>query len=333
LAASSSASLAPRSDTRSLVIIGVRAYLAALLTVFAMLLVFHASDIVRFFSHIWMFAPIGVFGAIIANATGTGGGVVFVPAFNALSAASSMGTIPMEISVTPVKTIGISFLIQCFGMSVGSCGWINRFFGSGEHTGHEHVDGTNFIAMIFAACVTTLPALLLTQHFLFAAVDGGALLTAFKWFSLILGVVLLIFTWALRRVRPKRFAPRSTDYFWLLGLGAVGGVITAFFSVGVGELIAVYLMLRKFPTTSAVAVAVVVSVITVLSGVIYHVVNGNIVWSIGLSAIPGAMLGGFLARLLAMWLGPLWLKTFVSLWIIASSAFLIVGPYLGLLSK
>ncbi len=67
--------------------------------------------------------------------------------------------------------------------------------------------------------------------------------------------------------------------------------------------------------------------------VLIQFVHGNIVWSIGLSAIPGAMLGGFLARLLAMWLGPLWLKLFVSLWIMASSAFLIVGPYLGLLGK
>ncbi|MFA5901161.1 MAG: sulfite exporter TauE/SafE family protein [Hyphomicrobium sp.] len=150
---------------------------------------------------------------------------------------------------------------------------------------------------------------------------------------MVLGVVLLIFTWVQKRVRPYRFTPTYTDYYWLLGLGAIGGVITAFFSVGVGELVAVYMILRKFPTTSAIAVAVVVSVITVISGVSYHIINGNIVWSVGLTAIPGAMLGGFLARLFATWLGPLWLKTFASLWIILSSAFLIVGPYLGLIGK
>jgi uncharacterized membrane protein YfcA len=239
----------------------------------------------------------------------------------------------MEISVDPVKTIGISFLIQCFGMSVGSCVWINRFFGSGKPSRYENIDGYSFIAIVFATCAAALPALLLTQYFLFASVDGRALLTAFKWFSLVLGVVLLIFTWVLKRVRPYRFTPTYTDYYWLLGLGAIGGVITAFFSVGVGELVAVYMILRKFPTTSAIAVAVVVSVITVISGVSYHIINGNIVWSVGLTAIPGAMFGGFLARLFATWLGPLWLKTFASLWIILSSAFLIVGPYLGLIGK
>jgi uncharacterized protein len=321
------------ADTANLVRRGVRIYLGALLTVFATLLVMHVGDIARFFSHIWLFGPIGVFGAIIASSTGTGGGVVFVPAFNSLSGASDMGMIPMEISVDPVKTIGISFLIQCFGMSVGSAVWIDRFFGSGKGTGPQHVDGYNFIAIVFAICATTLPTLLLTENFLFASVDGKALLTAFKWFSLVLGVVLLVFTWALKRIKPSRFAPDFTDYYWFLGLGAVGGVLTAFFSVGVGELVAVYMILRKYPTTSAIAVAVVVSALTVIAGVGYHIGHGNIIWPIALTAIPGAMIGGFVARLFAVWLGPLWLKTFASLWIIFSSAFLILGPALGLLSK
>lgn len=312
---------------------GVRIYLTLLISVYAVLLLANIGDIARFFEHIWLFGPIGVFGAIVANSTGTGGGVVFVPAFNSLSGASAMGVIPMEISVNPVKTIGISFLIQCFGMSVGSSVWIDRFYGKGSRTEGRHIDGYTFLAIVFAVCVATLPALLLTQYFLFAEVDGSALLTAFKWFSLVLGIVLLVFTWALKRSKPSRFHPDHADYYWFLALGAIGGVITAFFSVGVGELIAVYMILRKYPTTSAIAVAVVVSVITVLSGVTYHVLNGNIVWPIGLTAIPGAMVGGYVARLFAAWLGPLWLKTFASLWIIFSSGFLIVGPSLGLLSK
>ena len=330
---SSTGAIGSERETRSVVRNGIKVYLALLLSVYAVLLFVHAGDIARFFSHIWLFAPIGVFGAIIANSTGTGGGVVFVPAFNSLSGASDMGMIPMDISVDPVKTIGISFLIQCFGMSVGSCVWIHRFFGSGQVSRHDHVDGYNFIAIVFAVCAMALPSLVLTQFFLFADVDGKALLTAFKWFSLVLGIVLLVFTWALKRIKPSRFVPDFTDYYWFLGLGAVGGVLTAFFSVGVGELIAVYMILRKFPTTSAIAVAVVVSVLTVIAGAGYHVANGNIVWPVALTAIPGAMIGGFVARLFAAWLGPLWLKTFASLWIIFSSAFLIVGPALGLLSK
>jgi uncharacterized protein len=311
----------------------VTSYIALLLAIFAALVVMHVADIVQFFSHIWIFGPIGIFGAIIANSTGTGGGVVFVPAFNSLSGASDMGMIPMEISVDPVKTIGISFIIQCFGMSIGSCVWINRFYGTKTAGPLERVDGNSFIGIVFAVCATTIPALLITQFVFFNSVDGKSLLTAFKWFSLVLGIVLLVFTWALKHVKPYRFRPERKDYHWLLGLGAVGGVLTAFFSVGVGELVAVYLILRKFPTTVAIAVAVVVSVITVISGVGFHLAQGNIIWAVALTAIPGAMIGGFVAKIFATWLGPLWLKTFASIWIIFSSAFLILGPYFGLLSK
>jgi uncharacterized protein len=310
-----------------------RLYLSVLLAVLGILLIAFVSDIARFFQHIWIFGPIGVFGAIIANSTGTGGGVVFVPAFNSLSGASDMGVIPMELSVDPVKTIGISFLIQCFGMSVGSVAWVRRFFGGGTPNPSERIDGYSFVHIVFTILVTAIPALLLTQFVLFSSVDGGALLTAFKWFSLILGIVLLVFTWAFKKVRPHRFQPEMIDYYWLLGIGAVGGVITAFFSVGVGELVAVYLIFRKFPTAAAIAVAVVVSVITVISGIGYHIANDNIIWPIALTAVPGAMIGGFAARFFAGWLGPLWLKTFASVWIIFSSGFLIIGPYLGLLSR
>lgn len=312
---------------------GVRFYIGFLLGLLAALIVFNVQDIVRFFTYIWIFGPIGIFGAIIANSTGTGGGVVFVPAFNSLSGASDMGMIPMALQVDPVKTIGISFLIQCFGMSVGSAVWINRFYGQKSAAPTERISGYDFIAIVFTVCATTIPALLITQYAFFGGVDGAALLTAFKWFSLVLGIVLLIFTWAYQKVKPHRFRPELVDTYWLLGLGAIGGVITAFFSVGVGELVAVYMILRKFPTSAAIAVAVVVSVITVISGAGYHIFNDNIIWPIALTAIPGAMIGGFVARIFAGWLGPLWLKTFASVWIIASSAFLIVGPYLGVLSK
>ncbi len=307
-------------------------YLAALGACLIALLALNISEIAQFFSHIWVFTPIGVFGAIIANSTGTGGGVVFVPAFNSLSGAAELGHIPMEIAVNPVQTVGISFLIQCFGMSVGAVAWTLRFYASSAPSPGA-IDGLSFIHIIFTVLATTIPALLITQWAFFASVDGAVLLTAFKWFSLILGVVLLVFTWAYKRVKPHRFQPAIVDTYWLLGLGAIGGVITAFFSVGVGELVAVYLIFRKFPTPAAVAIAVIVSVITVISGVGYHIVNDNIIWPIALMAIPGAMVGGFLARIFAVWLGPLWLKTFASVWIIGSSAFLIIGPLLGMLSK
>jgi uncharacterized membrane protein YfcA len=45
---------------------------------------------------------------------------------------------------------------------------------------------------------------------------------------------------------------------------------------------------------------------------------------IALIAVPGAILGGFLAKGIASLLGSLWLKTAASIWIIASSIYLLV---------
>ena len=312
--------------------LAVALYLGAATAIFAGLFATHLSDLQRFSEHIWIFGPIGVFGAIIANSTGTGGGVVFVPFFNALSGASEMGNIPMEISIDTKSTIGISFLIQCFGMSVGSCVWIMRFFGTVRHESEkQEIAVQDFLSIIFTVLVATIPSLILTQHYVFSDVDGQQLLTYFKIFSLILGVSLLVFTWAYKRVRATRTRPTRVDHFALLGIGLVGGFITALFSVGVGELLAVYLIWRQYPTVVAVAIAVVVSAITVISGVGFHIHEGNIVWPVALAAIPGAVIGGFLARIFATWLGALWLKTFAALWIALSSAFLLLGPLVGAL--
>ena len=71
-----------------------------------------ASDFFGFFF-------LGIGGAIAANSTGAGGGVVFVPSFDALGMAID-------------EVIATSFAIQCFGMSVGSISWLIFFNGKAE---------------------------------------------------------------------------------------------------------------------------------------------------------------------------------------------------------
>jgi len=62
-------------------------------------------------------------GAIIANASGTGGGVVFVPVFNALRDPGTMTLGPLQ--VVPVS------MGQSFGMSLGALRWTDRLY-------HQH---------------------------------------------------------------------------------------------------------------------------------------------------------------------------------------------------
>lgn len=274
---------------------------------------------------LWFFFPVGIMGAIIANATGTGGGVVFVPVFTALQD----GTIPIPpellqiATLKPEESVAVSFTIQCFGMSIGALTWAHGIFVKDSLAWDEKVSSQTLAALTFAPLATGIPTLLLTQAFI--EVEGDQLIFYFKIFSLALGIILLFFTWLQRRQAAKdRKIWVSPGEIWvLLGLGIIGGGVTALFSVGIGEFLAIYLILRRFPTKVAIAVAVWVSVVCVIVGFWDGYFAGLVRLEIALIAVPGAIVGGFLAKGIAQLLGSLWLKTLASIWIIASSVYLL----------
>ncbi|QXT38914.1 sulfite exporter TauE/SafE family protein [Gymnodinialimonas ceratoperidinii] len=276
---------------------------------------------------LWFFFPVGVIGAIIANATGTGGGVVFVPIFTALQEGGI--ALPPELlriaTLKPEESVAVSFAIQCFGMSVGALAWARAIFVKEALAWDERVSGQTLMALTFAPLATGVPALLLTQTYV--EIAGATLLIWFKLFSLSLGITLLIFAWAQRRqaARERKLWVSPRELWALLGIGVIGGMVTALFSVGIGEFLAIYLILRRFPTKVAIAVAVWVSVVCVLVGVWDGYFAGLVRLEIVLIAVPGAVVGGALAKGIAQLLGALWLKTLASLWIIGSSLYLLLG--------
>jgi uncharacterized membrane protein YfcA len=275
---------------------------------------------------LWFFVPVGVLGAIIANATGTGGGVVFVPVFAALQDGAIMvpdallGLLPRNAN----EGVAVSFTIQCFGMSIGALTWAHAIFVKDSLKWDEKIAPHTLLALTTAPLATGIPALLLTQAFV--QIDGAQLIVWFKFFSLALGLTLLIFTWVQRQqsALERKLTVGPGELWVLLALGALGGAVTALFSVGIGEFLAIYLILRRFPTKVAIAVAVWVSVVCVFTGFWDNYFAGLVRLEIALIAVPGAILGGFLAKGIASLLGSLWLKTAASIWIIASSIYLLV---------
>lgn len=300
-------------------------HLLALAVAYALL--FWQSDLtLEVLSGLWFFVPVGIMGAIIANATGTGGGVVFVPVFAALQDGAIM--VPDALlSLLPQNAnqgVAVSFTIQCFGMSIGALTWAHAIFVKDSLKWDEKIAPHTLLALTATPLATGLPALLLTQAFV--EVDGAQLIVWFKIFSLTLGVTLLIFTWVQRHqsALQRKLTVGPGELWVLLALGALGGFVTALFSVGIGEFLAIYLILRRFPTKVAIAVAVWVSIICVLTGFWDNYFAGLVRLEIALIAIPGAILGGFLAKGIASLLGSLWLKTAASIWIIGSSLYLLL---------
>ena len=261
---------------------------------------------------LWFLPGIGLLGATIANTSGTGGGVVFVPVFNILRQAGVMALDRTQVTAA-------SFLIQCFGMSMGALRW-----SSGLHwmpAADRPATTRDFWTVIALVLAGSLPVMLATQRW--AAFDPHDVLLAFKGFSVLLGIAVVATTWTVNRTRTPLPRLLTGDGIVLVAIGLLGGFVTALFSVGVGELVALYLFIRHYPLILCTGTAVVISAVSVLAGAPYHIFAGHVVWPVVLLAAPGAAIGGYLARPLALWLGANRMKTLDGVWIVGSSLYLI----------
>jgi uncharacterized membrane protein YfcA len=256
------------------------------------------------------FTFVGVVGAIFANATGAGGGVVFVPFF-------------AYLSFTPESIVATSFAIQCCGMTAGAITW-TRFFYSQRKTDQPKTD-SQWGALPSALLLTVIPSLcgvLFSQY----TTHGSALLlnvlggpenlhTVFGVFSVILAIAIIGSIPLLKRqVFSKALA--GIDIVLLPTIAFLGGCITAWLSIGVGEIVAVYLIIRGFNVTMSIAVAVILSAFTVWSAVPFHVlISHAIVYDVVIFAGAGAILGGVLAKHLVLAFSTQSLKLFFGLWV------------------
>jgi uncharacterized membrane protein YfcA len=251
------------------------------------------------------FAFLGLLGAIFANATGAGGGVVFVPFFNQL-----------EFSVA--SSVATSFAIQCCGMTAGAVTW---------WTFYKQIRANNQPQSLYwlplgKTLLLTVPCSLLglwmvqiSPQFFAHFSDPNSLHTGFGVFSI--GLALAIFA-TVFLLRNQDFNTKLSliDYIALPTIALVGGGITAWLSIGVGELVAVYLIIRRFNVTFAIASAVILSALTVWGGIVFHIfITQAVYWPVVLFAGAGAIVGGILAKQLVLYFSAKNLKLFFAGWI------------------
>ena len=139
----------------------------------------------------------------------------------------------------------------------------------------------------------------------------------------VLGLALIATTWTVNRERPERTSLSRIDLIVVMLLAIPGGFIPALFSVGVGELVALYLFIRHYPVLLCTGAACAISAVSVISGSIWHIDAGTMPWEVVVLAGPGAALGGFFARPIALWLGARRLKTLDGSWIVLSAIYLL----------
>ncbi len=245
------------------------------------------------------FFPLGLAGAIAANSTGAGGGIVFIPAFTSLGISGN-------------NALGTSIAIQCFGMTAGSISWLLSIHRH-QHGGYQVVKLTH--RLLFISGTSSILGILSAQYLFPPPVWN--IETIFRYFSIVFGIVLLIVT--LRKVKHTRYIIRKHDIPLIIIVCYIGGLVTSWISIGVGEWLAIVLFFLGYPTMVVVCVAVCVSSVTVLSGIPYHLfISDTVVWQIVLFAAPAAIIGGSVARSLSEKLGPVRLKIFFAAWILAT---------------
>ena len=241
------------------------------------------------------FTFLGVVGAIFANSTGAGGGVVFIPMFN-------------QLGFVEGQAVATSFAIQSFGMTAGALTWSYYYHHEKRHLQHWFV--FKKICALVAACSVLGVWLVYGAQW----ASPASLKASFSLFSIVLGGSLLL---SILRKRQEDITDYLTrfDYLAMVVIGFFGGIITAWLSVGVGEILALYLIFRGFSVTMAVASAVVVSALTVWAAIPQHVlIEPQVYWQVLLFAGPGAAAGGVFAKTLAVCLPPRTLKLFFAVW-------------------
>jgi len=251
-------------------------------------------------SNYWHFFMIGLSGAIIANSTGAGGGIVFIPAF------TNMG-------LSQNQAVGTSIVIQCFGMTTGAIAWFLSFKKRPAiYQRYEKFMKTT----ILTAGIASIIGIFLGEYILSNKLPFSVN-SIFSILSICFGLIILTISY----IKLNNISPRSQssklDILLCSLIGLSGGIITSIISIGVGEILLMLLFFRCYPIQISIFMAVAISAITVLAAAPYFIWGLNsVVWGVVMFAAPAAMVGGFLGQKVTDMLGAKRIKIFCALWIL-----------------
>lgn len=261
-------------------------------------------------SNYFYFLFLGIIGAIFANTTGAGGGVIFIPIFNSLE-------------LSELQALSTSFAIQCFGMTAGTLTWWRYYKEKIKHGSQQISSEWSQYPIILKCCIpASIAGLWLCQ--LANLQPPQSMPFTFGVFSIVLGVILGLNSIYRNKYSGDQVLSKKGLYTIVL-VSFLGGIITGWLSVGVGELIVIYLLLKRTAPIVAIAAGVTVSAATVwASAYIHFTPSAQTYFQIVLFAGPGAILGGLLARRIVTLLSIKNLKLVFSCWIISSGIFMLL---------
>lgn len=218
-----------------------------------------------FFGAKILLTVLAFFAASVANATAIGGGFLFMPLFIFI------------YQLAPVVALKLSIATQAFGMTSGALTW-----------GHNYIDKSAFIlaslasitGVWFATYLLVVPSSLIKP--LFAFISLGV------FFALIVEMRLKQSS----EQAEAKFAVNRVSVLFVL-VAFAGGLVTGWTAIGVGEVVALYLLFfYRLRLDIAIGTGVAVLAVSSIAGFIFHTDLGGIAWDLLAFTVPGVILGG-----------------------------------------
>ena len=255
------------------------------------------DDPVALLKRNWIFIPVGFCGAVLGNISAVGGGIVFIPVFM------------FVFQLPPVNALKIALASQCFGMTSGAIGWMQKG------------------VVPLGALILTVPGMLLGSAISSMVIHPSALLikVLFGPVSILLGVLTLVLSRRAREATPLAKIPAKAGPP-LAFISLIGGLITGWIAIGEGELVAALLMLAYgVNVVTCIGLGVVLLAInSIFLTLIHSFFLGEIPWEIAMFTGFGCVFGARLAPHLSRRSNPMVLKgIFASIAILDGTLFII----------
>jgi uncharacterized membrane protein YfcA len=213
----------------------------------------------------WIVTPVAVLAAAFANATAVGGGFLFVPLFL------------FGFGLSATASLKLSLATQAFGMTSGALGWSRRLI---------------LLRPLGAAALASGVGMAVGTFLLPA--DPARIKSVFGWVSILVGLALVAEMYLGRRQTALEIENGSvarTAGFVLVC--AVGGVVNAWISIGIGEVVALYLLfVHRIRIDCAIATGVAALAVDSILGLAFHTALGGIAWEFVIFTVPGVIVGG-----------------------------------------
>ena len=181
------------------------------------------------------------------------------------------------LGITSIMALKLSLATQAFGMTSGALGWSKSFIDKKALLWAL----TGSLTGMYIGTFTIVPSNLVIKEL-------------FGWVSLLPGLVVIIeMRFGAQDDKHKIEKSLIVQTVCYVILCLTGGIVTAWISIGIGEVVALYLLLvYKIRIETAIGTGVTALAVSSIAGLIFHRWPGGIQWEYLAFTAPGVLVGG-----------------------------------------